>query len=131
MCPDIVADVVNLHGLGLTDIIIIAGVAAYLLDRLVDAKGWSPTSKTLRRENEDLIRRNGELERDVQSLRVEVDDLKGKVRDLERTDQASVLRAIEKHESTASERHKRTMTYHEDTNRLLGRAVAALEGGTA
>lgn len=97
--------------LGLTDVVILASVAGYVVERFVDSRGWSRSSKTLRRENEDLVRRNDELEQTVDrheetigEQRTRLDLLTEKVRDLERHDLASVLRAIEQHETSAERR---------------------------
>ena len=97
--------------IGITDIVLAAGVLGYLVDRVIDSRGWSRSSKTLRRENEDLVRRNGELEQTVErheetiaDQKTRLDMLEGKVRDLERNDLAAVLRAIEAHESSAERR---------------------------
>lgn len=112
---------INIHGLGLTDVLIIAGILAYLLDRLADARGWSRTSKTLRRENEDLIRRNGELEQTVGRHEDTIRDqggeiavLQAKVRELEQRDQAAVLDALRAHEASAERRHTENATRHQE-----------------
>jgi uncharacterized protein YlxW (UPF0749 family) len=97
------------HSFTITDLIILAGVAGYLVDRTVDARGWSRSSKTLRRENEDLVRRNGELEANVTRLEVKVATLETQVADLQQRDQAAVLRALEIHESQANIRHEKTL----------------------
>lgn len=94
----------------LTDVIVIAGVLGFLVERLVDARGWSRSSRVLRQENQDLIRRNTELEQTVgrhedtiTSQGAQIILLQEKVADLEKRDQAAVLRAIELHEQNAAQ----------------------------
>ena len=98
------------QGLTLTDVVIILGFAAVLLDRVADARGWSRSSKALRRENEDLLRMNAELDKTVVDLRAKLAALELKVADLEKRDQAAVLAAIERHERNAEERATRLIT---------------------
>lgn len=96
---------------GMTDIVILVGVLGYLVDRVFDARGWSRSSKTLRRENEDLVRRNNELEetvgrheKTINDQRIRLDQLEIKIRDLEKHDLASVMRAVDQHEVAAERR---------------------------
>lgn len=103
--------------------------AIYVVREGLELTGMSPGAELLRTENNDLSRRNRELEEaalrtesKVEQLKVEITDLKGKVRDLEMTNQAAVLVALKKHEEGAEARHA-------DTHALLTRAVSALEGG--
>lgn len=103
----------TIHGLAVTDLLILVGVLGYLTDRLLDAKGWSRSSKTLRRENEDLVRRNGELEQTVsrheETIAVQgrqLELLEEKVRELEQRDQRAVLDALGRHEQSAERRHQ-------------------------
>ncbi|MEK9809928.1 MAG: hypothetical protein VW362_05740 [Candidatus Nanopelagicales bacterium] len=96
-------------GLTLTDIVLILGFAAVILDRVADSRGWSRSSKTLRRENEDLVRRNTELEQTVARHEDKIRTLEQKVVELEKRDQAAVLRAIEQHETKADARHAKTL----------------------
>jgi hypothetical protein len=134
----VTADIISsLHELTLTDVIIIAGILAYVADRIIDSRGWSRSSKTLRLENGDLIRRNDELERDVDRHEKTIADqgakilrLEDQVRSLEKLDQSAVLQALKDHEVGAMERA-------EETHRLLGestvqlvRIATVLEGGT-
>jgi uncharacterized protein YlxW (UPF0749 family) len=94
----------DIFGLSIVEITIAFAAAAYVLERALDIVGWSRSSKTLRVENEDLVRRNKELEVEVKELRREVDDLSRKVTDLGTRDQASVLAALAAHELNASDR---------------------------
>ena len=112
-----------MNELSVTEIAVILAALAYLADRVMDARGWSRSSKTLRRENEDLVRRNEELEKDVVRLNAKVASLEAAVDDLRRTDQKAVLEALQAHEAGAKARHM-------ENQRLLTRAVQALEGGT-
>lgn len=98
-----------IEGVSLTDLLLILGLAGIALDRLSDTRGWSRSSKTLRRENEDLVRRNGELEQTVARHEAELARLKAQVADLERTNQAAVLTEIRKHEVNAADRHTRSL----------------------
>lgn len=96
-------------GLTLTDIVLILGFAAVILDRVADSRGWSRSSKTLRRENEDLVRRNTELEQTIARHEDKIRVLEAKVVELEKRDQTAVLRALETHEVRADTRHARTL----------------------
>ena len=98
------------HGLGLTDILIVAGILSWLVYSFVDARGLSRSSKTLRRENEDLVRRNQELEQTVgrhettiEQQGRQISQLELEVRDLKRTDQGAVLAALRMHETAAAD----------------------------
>jgi len=102
-----VAALVN--GLSVTDIVLLLGFLAVILDRVADSRGWSRSSKTLRRENEDLVRRNGELEQTVARHEDKIRVLEAKVVELEKRDQTAVLRALETHEVRADTRHARTL----------------------
>lgn len=102
-----VAALVN--GLSVTDIVLLLGFLAVILDRVADSRGWSRSSKTLRRENEDLVRRNGELEQTVARHEDKIRVLEAKVVELEKRDQTAVLRALETHEMRADTRHARTL----------------------
>ena len=103
-----VAALVN--GLSLTDIVLILGFAAVILDRVADGRGWSRSSKTLRRENEDLVRRNGELEQTDSRHEEKILTLEQKVVELEKRDQAAVLVKLEEHERNAGYRHDKTLS---------------------
>lgn len=98
-------------GFGFTEVVVIAGIAVYVVERALDALGLSRSSRTLRTENEDLTRRNVELEetvgrheRTIDDLRSSMAALESKVRELERHDLASVLDAIRSHEVSAERR---------------------------
>lgn len=98
--------------LTLTDLTILAALIAYAVKEALDHLGMTRSSKILRRENEDLIRRNSELELTVTRLdgeataqRQATQILDEKVRDLEKRDQRAVLSALELHERHAQERH--------------------------
>lgn len=106
--------------LDLSELVIVVaaavGVTAYATDRALDALGVSRSSRMLRGENEDLVRRNSELadsivRRDVTitSQGAEIDRLRERVSELEKRDQAAVLRALEAHEESADVRHARTL----------------------
>lgn len=97
--------------IGTTEVLILAGICAYVVKEGLDYLGLSKSSRLLRRENEDLVRRNRELEEAVTRHQLTIDELRAsmqqlevKVKDLERHDLASVLRAIEQHETSAERR---------------------------
>ena len=92
------------------ELAILFAAIAYVADRVLDGVGWSRSSRTLRQENEDLVRRNRELDADVVRLRTDVERLQMKVTELEARDQAAVLKAIELHEQAAGVRHERMVT---------------------
>jgi hypothetical protein len=60
----------------------------------------------LRVENQDLLRRNGELEQRVRELEQRSRSLQAQVDDLKRHDLASVLDAMTAHEAQAMQRHE-------------------------
>ena len=81
---------------------------AYGIRETLDLMGKSPSSRRLRDENVDLIRRNRELEETIDRLGRRVNELEGKTAELERTNQAAVLKAIERHEVNAAARNEKT-----------------------
>ena len=109
MGVDAVTVAALVNGLSVTDIVLLLGFLAVILDRIADGRGWSRSSKTLRRENEDLVRRNGELEQTVARHEDKIRVLEAKVVELEKRDQTAVLRALETHEVRADTRHARTL----------------------
>ena len=102
----------------------LVGVAAlvYAVRQALELMGLSPGSELLRTENADLLRRNGELEQTVARHENLLADLRRKVEDLEKTNQAAVLEALRNHEAGAMPRHA-------ENQALLARAVNALETG--
>ncbi len=104
--------------------IAIAGVAfgavAYGVRETLDLVGRSPSSKRLREENVDLIRRNEELTGTVTRLEQRVDELRSEVDELRKTNQVAVLRAIEQHERNAGDRNEKTLA-------MLERIATTLE----
>ena len=104
----------TLSEIGITELAIVFAALAYVTQQVLDATGRSRSSRMLRVENEDLVRRNKELDHDLGTLMVahdaldiEVKSLRLEVADLRQRDQASVLKAIETHESAAGTRHDR------------------------
>jgi len=96
------------------EIAIAFAALAYIVERSLDALGWSRSSRTLRQENEDLVRRNKELDQEVERLKGElarhesdIAGLRTQVTDLSQRDQGAVLRSIEDHERSAGVRHER------------------------
>lgn len=105
---------VSLGELGVTEIAIVFAALAYVAQITLDATGRSRSSRMLRVENEDLIRRNTELEGKIAGLNTrvaelmtEVSALRVQVGELSQRDQAAVLAAIEHHEAAAGARHER------------------------
>lgn len=90
--------------LSVTDVVLLLGMAGVVLDRLADARGWSRSSKALRLENTDLLRRNHELETTVARHVTEGARLTAQVETLQARDQAAVLSALERHEVSAERR---------------------------
>lgn len=106
-------------GVDTTDLLILLIGAAYLINQVVESKGWSKSSKRLREENTDLSRRNDELvetvkrhEQEINAMKVTaaerlgaIEALKTKVIELERQSQQRVLEQLEQVEEKASARH--------------------------
>lgn len=99
----------------LTGVVLILGVVALVVDRVADARGWSRSSKQLRRENVDLVRRNRELddtvtrhEATITAQGVEITTLMTRVAVLSERDQAAVLEQLKTHERQAEDRAART-----------------------
>lgn len=111
--------------------IAIAGVAfgavAYGVRETLDLVGRSPSSKRLREENVDLIRRNEELTGTVERLEQRVDELRGEVDELRKTNQVAVLRAIEHHERAAGARNAEALAKSDEIRVLLERIAKSLE----
>lgn len=92
--------------LSVADVVVVGGVLGFAIERVVDALGFSRSAKTLRRENEDVVRRNGELEETVTRLEAQIDalsltidELRTKVTDLEQHSQEAVLKRLEELET--------------------------------
>lgn len=101
---------------GVAEIALTLAAIAYATHLVLDALGISRTSKTLRVENEDLVRRNKELEETVGRLedqqaktQAELDVLVPQVAELQQRDQRAVLTAIADHERAAGVRHERAI----------------------
>jgi uncharacterized protein YlxW (UPF0749 family) len=99
---------------GIVEIAILFAAIGYVVQLVLDALGVSRSSRTLRSENEDLVRRNKELDDAVLRLKSELSRLESElaglrtqVSDLSQRDQGAVLRVIEDHERTAGIRHER------------------------
>lgn len=101
---------------GVVEIAVAFAAMAYVVERVLDALGWSKSSRTLRAENTDLVRHNSELEREVDVLRekvaaltAEVDRLRADVGELSQRDQLAVLQSMEAHEDGAVQRWEETL----------------------
>ncbi len=106
-----------LGNLGIVELAILFAALGYVVQLVLDAGGWSRSSRTLRTENEDLVRRNKELDDAVSRLKSEISRLesdvaalRAQVADLSQRDQTAVLRSIEDHERSAGVRHERTLS---------------------
>lgn len=118
-----IASYFNDTGFDTTDLLIVLGIIGYVIVKFADAKGWSPSAKTLRENNQDLKDRNAELEKQVerheetlaelQKLGEERQEaivtLKAKVAELERLSQAEVLERLVEVELKADIRHAETL----------------------
>ena len=98
--------------LGATDLILLGAVGVYVVDRTVDALGWSRSSQTLRTENQDLVRRNEELEQKVGRMDISLAEqtaqlrvMEVRVEELKGRDQLAVIQRLDNHELYAAERH--------------------------
>lgn len=96
---------------------IVLGLGGWGINRYLEITGKSPSSRILREENQDLVRRNTDLGSEVDRLKRDVEKMRGQVRALEALieelrgrDQAAVLKAIEVHEQAAGLRHERMLT---------------------
>ena len=108
------------HGfvhVGIVELAILFAAIGYVVQLVLDAVGISRSSRTLRAENEDLVRRSKELDDAVLRLKTEVARLESElvglrtqVLDLSQRDQAAVLRSIEEHERSAGVRHERMVS---------------------
>lgn len=97
-------------GFSLTELAVGLAAVAYVCDRVLDATGWSRSSRTLREENEDLVRRNNELDQMVDRLGEDLKRMDGEVQTLRKTDQSAVLASLRDHEAQAGIRHERTLS---------------------
>ena len=112
--------------LNLTDVILLAGVGIYIVDRTVDALGWSRTSRTLRTENQDLVRRNEELEQKVHRMdsvlteqAAQLRAMEVRVEELKARDQLAVIQRLDSHEQHAAERHGSLLGVLQDISTTL------------
>lgn len=96
-------------GASISEVMMILAIAGFALERFADARGWSRSSKSLRRENEDLARRNSELEDTVKRHEESIVILKTKVQELERQSQAAVLERLVDVERLADARHAESL----------------------
>jgi TolA-binding protein len=111
----ILGDTVDLTGLTVTDLILLVGFMAVVVDRVADARGWSKSSKRLREENLDLARINAEvaarakdLAAKVRAAETNITELRAEMDILKMRDQEAVLLALANHEVMAEKRHNKT-----------------------
>lgn len=99
--------------------------AAYFADRIGQGLGLAPSQKLLRAENEDLIRRNKELEETVLRHESEIQILRAQIADLKATDQRAVIELLREHEVRAAERGEQIVNAID----RLGHAIRGGSGG--
>ena len=99
-----------------TDVILVLGILGVALQKIGEARGWTRSSQILRRENEDLLRRNDHLEandiergRQVDELTQKVLMLETQIGELKQRDMAAVLLRLQNVEDKADERHHETI----------------------
>lgn len=110
---------------------VIAGLLLIVVDRLLERFGLSASSKLLREENADLLRRNGELDKAVETWQVKVRELErevvkltAQVEELQKHNLEAVLKSLDKHEAQASDRHATTLSVLRDIRDSLKGGVA-------
>lgn len=125
-------------GLSLAELAIVLAFIGVVAERIVDSKGWARSSKTLRRENEDLVRRNRGLEETVARHEQTILEQAGKIAaldakvvELEKRDQAAVLEAIERHEASAAVRHTESAARHMESLAVFHEIRDHLKGAAA
>ena len=102
--------------LNLTDVILVLGIIAVVVTKVSEGRGWTRSSQVLRRENEDLARRNDHLEandiergKNIEALTQKVRMLETQIEDLKQRDMAAVLSRLQAVEDKADERHIETI----------------------
>ena len=122
------------------ELAILLAALAYVIERIMDARGWSRSSRLLRQENEDLLRRTleqdseiADLLQEVAVLKTHVNQLKGEVSELSKRDQKAVIEMLGRHETDLMKhRSEITTILTEIRNALevMPRSVAeAIKGG--
>lgn len=105
--------ILGLIELSVAEAVLLAGVLGVVLREAADRLGWTRSSRLLRKENEDLVRVNDQLEarlkthedtilRQGETIKV----LEGRVEELSKRDQEAVLRQLQDHEQAAERRHR-------------------------
>lgn len=96
----------------LTDVLVVCAVVGYAIRTFAEERGWLRSTRVLRVENKDLVRRNSELEETVkrhteklEEQSGEIQELRGQIVELKARDQAAVLAALQKHEVEAERRY--------------------------
>ena len=99
----------SLSEVGIVELAVLFAALGYVTQLVLDVTGWSRSSRTLRQENEDLIRRNKELADDIARQRGDILNMQTKVTELSKRDQGAVLEAMAIHEQSVSLRHEKTL----------------------
>jgi uncharacterized coiled-coil protein SlyX len=100
----------------LTDVALILAAVGYVINRIAEARGWTRSSQVIRRENEDLGRRNADLEHtmerqtgQIEELTLKVGVLEAEMSELRKRDQTAVLNRLVEVEDRADARHSETV----------------------
>lgn len=112
--------------LSLPNIIIIAGVIAFVAERIAEALGWVRPANVLRIENTDLIRRNQQLEaaverhtKSLENQSAEIRELKAQVAELKARDQGSVLAKLDAVQDAAVARYDQVIKHQDAATAVL------------
>lgn len=123
--------------LSVTDVLLLVGLAAVALNWVAEVRGWKSSSKLLRAENEDLVRVNHELERDIERLErqnatqaEQIAVLQARVDELSQRDQAAVLARLDAHEINAERRHLDGKSRHQEALSIWTEIRDSLKGAS-
>jgi len=123
-----------IDNLDLTNVILIIGLVGILVKSVGEGRGWFRSAAALRVENTDILRRNGELEGEIQRKEtalaadvVQIATLEKSIRELQKLDQSAVLGALTDHELNAERRAERTQMLQSEGNQTLERIAAVLD----
>lgn len=103
--------------IGIAEAILVVGVVGVAIREVADLRGWTRSSRLLRRENEDLVRVNEQYALKINENGVTITKqgemikvLEGRVEELSKRDQEAVLRVLKEHEANAERRHMERAT---------------------
>lgn len=102
-------------------VLVAVAAAIYVARQALELAGKAPGAELLRKENEDLSRRNAELEdttarqtAQIEDLIVKVKVLESEMAELRKRDQAAVLERLVEVEAKADKRHDETEAKADD-----------------